>query len=362
MSVLRSFAVVTVFWLFGTPFAHAEASCSGFDLSKWTADSVRDARSCLADFSLKGCDAGLCKKFEAWKVTEGVPEARAAGARQLLSLVRQDVNAMVSEFPSASVLDGDIKQLDHSLEQGVSPDRISNRQWVYNPQHATLSETGEPGDQKVDLGGLLSRECKAVVAPERCNVALRVSARLRMAALLVQAVITELQAPSRSQGAATIDELDERWAVYFDKGRFQYPWELAVNSHRYHRDPGFSGPPNDQWILLHPSVGYRYLNGSGKKLEQTLLLEVAGYYRWEWAGAEATKLRGGSLVVSWADTATEFRRGIGFLVHMPKNYSLGLVQERGASGHKIALVMSLDLGKVVQDPKSQKASFLEAIR
>jgi len=360
MKALRSFLVGILLPLCAA--SGAQAACNGFDLSKWTAQTAQEAGLCLADLSsgIGSCDSAICKSVREWRKPGDGRPPDVAMAPSLLARVRADMQPAIATFPEARVVDADMADFLLSFGQQTAPEFIANRRWSYDGAAGLLADGG---GASVNLNAVLVKECAAGTPEAQCSEALRRAADVLIHTLQFQIVTTSLLNDQRAAFAQYMGELKGRWDSYFDKGRFQYPWELLINSKRYDRGGGgFAQPPDDQWILLHPSVGYRYLNGSGKKLEQTLLLEVAGYYRWEWAGAEATKLRGGSLVVSWADTATEFRRGIGFLVHMPKNYSLGLVQERGASGHKIALVMSLDLGKVVQDPKSQKASFLEAIR
>ena len=89
-----------------------------------------------------------------------------------------------------------------------------------------------------------------------------------------------------------------------------------------------------------------------------VVLETIGYYRWQWSGSDAKNLLGGSLIATWSGNADQRRSGLGFMIHLPKNYSLGLVQERYNNQTSLALTLSIDLGKLFQDPAAQKSALL----
>jgi hypothetical protein len=188
--------------------------------------------------------------------------------------------------------------------------------------------------------------------------------------LLYQTMVTWFVQDDREAFVSYVEDTRTRWAAYFDKSRVQFPWELGLNSWRFQRELearrkrdqpdgfGLSNPPDDQWIFLHPSVGLRYGGAPDRRFDQAVVVELAGYYSWKWSGTTIKDLLGGSLIATWANGGTEQRKGYGLMVHLPKNYSVSLIQERGGGQRRLGLIVSIDLGKLIQDPDAAKRKLL----
>lgn len=363
--------------------AQAHAGCVGNDTSKWSASSVSEARQCLTElklaFAIKTCDLEICKKVNDWRAKPS--DARAPAAPLLLELIKTDLQTRAGSFEETPALTLKMAAFIEQLK-AVSPEimadplrdpfrQAQNRRWAYDQVAGILAEDGAAGlEAGIDLGVALVRSCSAPLDQARCDRATRASGAMVLHATLYQTMVTWFIQDDRTSFARYVEETRARWATYFDKSRVQFPWELGLNSWLFQREMerrrakqepsgyGLTSPPDDQWIFLHPSVGLRYGGAPDRKFDQTVVLELAGYYRWEWSGATAKNLMGGSLIATWTNSGAAQNRGYGLMVHMPKNYSIGLIQERGAGRKKLGLVVSIDLGKLIQDPDAAKRSLL----
>lgn len=365
--------------------APAWAACNNLDFATWTAASEREARRCLSNVAdpqvIGACDLAVCRRLAEWR---GKPRAdRVLLGPALLEQISSNFKPVGENFPPGLALDAAMQKFTAQL-RAATPEALRdsnrdpfniavNRAWQYDSTAGLLGPGASPDGVsfEVRLGDILAAACGEPLRAQSCNAALAGSGATVFHAALFQAVVTWFQKEGREAAVAYIFMLDKRWESYFDKSRVQFPWELAINSALFDRElkrrrsdtkdphgPGLAGPPSDQFIFLHPSVGLRAANTADRKFDQVVVLELAGYYRWTWHGAEAESLAGGSLIATWANGGAEQRKGYGFMVHMPKNYSIGLVQESGSSQRRWTLVLSIDLGKLIQDPAAQKKKML----
>jgi hypothetical protein len=382
---MRSLAIAFVLGL----AAPAWAACNNVDFTTWTAASEREARRCLTNVAdpqaIGTCDLAICRRLAEWR---GKPRAdRVLQGPGLLDQIRSNFKPAAENFPPSVALDDAMQKFIAQL-LAATPEALRdpkrdpfnnavNRAWQYDSAGGVLGPgTSADGVSfEIRLGDILAAACAEPLRAESCNAALAGSGATVFHAALFQVAVTWFQKEGRDAAIAHIDMLDKRWGTYFDKSRVQFPWELAVNSALFDRElmrrrsdpndpqgPGLSGPPSDQFIFLHPSVGLRAANTADRKLDQVVVLELAGYYRWTWRDAEADSLTGGSLIATWANGGAEQRKGYGFMVHMPRNYSIGLVQESGNGPRRLALVFSIDLGKLIQDPAAQKKKLLGLVQ
>lgn len=366
--------------------SQARAACDGFDTETWSANSVAQARQCLTrlNLSLGQCDGALCKKVDEWRGQP--PEARAPAAPALLEKIKTDARAKAAKSTDVAAsgeklalkMDALIAQLkDATPEMLGNPklDPFRNAQsqgWRYEQVSATLAEGDTPAapDKEIPLGPILDQACAAPLDQQRCDSATRASGALVLGALLYEKMVKWFVQEDRESFVTYVGDTKTRWTAYFDKSRMQFPWELGINSWRFERELarrrareepggfGLSTPPDDQWIFLHPSVALRYGGGPDRRLDQAVVIELAGYYSWDWSGTSIKNLRGASLIATWANAGSEQRKGYGFMFHLPKNYSIGLVQERGGGQSKLGVIVSIDLGKVIQDPDAAKRKLL----
>jgi hypothetical protein len=147
-----------------------------------------------------------------------------------------------------------------------------------------------------------------------------------------------------------IHQKDARWTAFHNKSLAVLPWELAFNNLFYRSsNSGFSGPPNYQWLLLHPSAALVYDTRQSDKLQPALLLDLIGRYQWTWGGkdgAEVVLPWGAALAMSWHGNSP----GYGFSVHLPRNWSLGLTATHTSSqGTQVQFIVSTEVARFVTD-------------
>jgi hypothetical protein len=147
-----------------------------------------------------------------------------------------------------------------------------------------------------------------------------------------------------------IHQLDERWTAFHNKSLAVLPWELAFNNLFYRSsNAGFSGPPNYQWLLLHPSAALVYDTRQSDKLQPALLLDLIGRYQWTWSGRNGSDIAlpwGAALAMSWHGNSP----GYGFSVHLPRNWSLGLTASHTSSqGTQVQFIVSSEVARFITD-------------
>jgi hypothetical protein len=230
--------------------------------------------------------------------------------------------------PEASRLRATIAQAMRDRSQGVDSPAQRATYWSWDPQQATLGDTG------IDAAALPRDSAESLLR----------------AARLAERAFAPDQARAIEAAAARASARDARWRSYFAEARSQYPWELALNSWRYEatvRDKvGVSGPPDWQWIALHPDVGMQYLGSAapGDRLKPALVLEIVGYNRWSWGNDNrASGAWGASLVRTYADTASAPTGAWGLAIHRNSKYSLTIIRSEGHAG----FVLSIDLAGAV---------------
>ena len=124
--------------------------------------------------------------------------------------------------------------------------------------------------------------------------------------------------------AANIMELKnavERWENVLDKGYSMMPWESYLNGRWIDLPKRDFGPPDHQWIVLHPTLGLELsIDDLGEsRVKETLHIEAIGHI-W-YRGRQLQDYAGISGTISFRE---DLDPGIGVLVHFKRNWSLGL--------------------------------------
>ncbi len=196
---------------------------------------------------------------------------------------------------------------------------------------------------EIDLFALIDDAC--VEPGPACRAGFELAGNAAAAVNLQRRIVARLSLAERVDIAERSRRADARWSSFFGAARSQLPWELLINSRLYdaERDPlAIEGPPSAQWIVLHPSVGVGYREAD---FNQALVLELVGYYRWEWGGENKDRVSwpfGGSLVLSFdGDDDPAF----GAMLHLPRNWSLGATIDRDEN---VSFLLSVDLAKLFQ--------------
>lgn len=142
----------------------------------------------------------------------------------------------------------------------------------------------------------------------------------------------------RAENAQVFIDAVENWERYFDEGYSQYPWESIVNGWFYDDDGGRNpGPPDTQWIVMHPSLGVEIgiddLESS--RVSEVLNIEVLGHL---WYNDDWSDYRGLSLTATLRD---DMDPGLGFLWHINRDWNMGLAWHDHADDP--FLMFSMDL-------------------
>ena len=291
-------------------------------------------------------------------------EERVRSASELLMRIRENLkDRVLPNFeeggPLLVEIDSWLTKMKQLTSANLSDPKFDPLQgegaagWQYDAGQTTLLERS---DNRIVVRSILERECKK--SAEQCTKALLGAAELVVHAETTHIVANGLLIAERQKAADYVNELDQQWKRYFDASRFQYPWELGINSYRFKERGGLVPPPSDQIIFMHPSVGFRYSRQAANSFDQALVLEIAGYYRWRWEGGDMKGLIGGSLIAARTNEPNAEKTGYGVMVHLPKNISVGVTRQPIASGHTTAVIVSLDVAKLFQDKEGQKLKLL----
>ena len=155
---------------------------------------------------------------------------------------------------------------------------------------------------------------------------------------------------------------DERWTAFHTKSLAVLPWELVVNNLRYRSAAhGFSGPPDYQWLFLHPSAAILYDARQNDKLQPAVLLDLIGRYQWTWGGPNQSDINrpwGVAVAMSWHGSSP----GYGLSLHLPRNWSAAVTR---TADHKWQFIVSAEFAQFITDQKKnidETRAELEKIR
>lgn len=139
---------------------------------------------------------------------------------------------------------------------------------------------------------------------------------------------------------------DERWTAFHTKSLAVLPWELVANNLSYRSAAhGFSGPPDYQWLLLHPSAAVVYDSRQNDKLQPAVLLDLVGRYQWTWGGpnqSDITRPWGAAAAMSWHGGSP----GYGLSLHLPNNWSAAVTR---SAGNKWQFIVSAEFAQFITD-------------
>jgi hypothetical protein len=232
--------------------------------------------------------------------------------------------------------------------EGTPHQKLSYWTWdglQNQPDQRPLGNTG------IDIHGMFARAgCSAAPQGPSCAATRASVEGLVRAARIAERAFSVDQAAAIQRAKTDAAVRDARWRSYFADTRSQYPWELLFNSwiydHRVRPSAGISGPPRWQLIALHPDVGMQYVKSaaSGDRFKPALILEIVGYNGWSWGNDnKAQNAWGGSVVRTYADTASVPSGAWGVAIHRNSKYSLTFSRLDGKTG----VLLSIDLAGAV---------------
>lgn len=271
-----------------------------------------------------------------------------------LDWTMRDVEARVARAGEESEIDLDAVHGDDLLS-----DRFQAEQWTLDHEGASYSSDVvffSSTDTQVILAlDLVDPDPGALLAPEPFAdfATIEQAIEFRAACARVVEMIAIAILPGLERAAARLASIDAGWTNYLEHGFSQYPWESWANG----RLTSFSWtrPPKDQWVLLHPELGFVFDTRSSRSAEVTtaLLLHTAGYVRY--FGDEREWFTGLSATVSITDDSS-YGMGFGPTLHFGHtklasrvpHVSVGVLwQDFEVGGTEPVLAATLDLWRLV---------------
>lgn len=259
--VLKAGLVLFVWAAFG--FAQAQVCSSSVDVEKWTASNADEARRCLdrtQQVSIAECakwDRPVCKALDEWRkpAPEGADQAVQSavkwgkGLPKILLDVSDNLSAKAAAAPGSPELRADLGAWAAEVDKKIVSDRItaSRDLRAHGAQFWKVRDLrlfpGTAKEVAIDSG--IDRACNKT--RDDCTAALRAAAEVGFAAQLAYSASTVLISPDLSKVTDYVNQMVKRWDVYFEDARYQWPWELAINSALFERNysqRGILSPPH----------------------------------------------------------------------------------------------------------------------
>lgn len=278
------------------------------------------------------CDSPLCLKLK--PLLEGSSPAKTKAAEALRALLVATGTAAKAN-PEVDTL---LTQMGLSLARFREDGRSQAAAWTM--EDLTLF-SNEPYALDIE------KRLNSCADASNCKTAVQQAQTLIELSTLFRRVLNKANESSRNAFAERLAALDSQWRAYLGSSRGQYPWELALNSALYRKSAGFDAPPTSQWVFAHPGAAFELSRStSDRQPSESLLLELAGVYRWSWAEGKMRQRWGGSLALAWRDAGVGRQKlGYGVLIYLPRASTLGYVWRRQDDRDEHAVVLSADLVK-----------------
>jgi hypothetical protein len=344
---LRSVLAFTSAALFlGSTAASAQTCAVGEPASAKEAVSALTTLArdrCLAERP-KTCQTEVCEAFEEeWLSEASFKRSDVQPALEAL----MDNAAGVTELPEESRRVAGRMALYLAELIDADGDPFGPASAMFRADQTLRSFEGQ-SDFVIDWSETFRRGCAIA---ERCSGAFDAAVGLLESIVLFRRVIASAQAEDAMALAAYVRVLDARWQHYLLSGRAQYPWELSVNSLFRRTGRGLVMPPTHQFILLHPSAGYEMSRTAESRLTESLVLELAGLYRFRWAeknrgAAQLSGFGASVLMAARSSPAGKASVGYGAMAYLPRGWAIGYVWRSHASGDEHTVLVNADLAKL----------------
>jgi len=335
-------------WLTLTPRPAEAQSCDGTKPVATAAEGVTQVRALNRAGCLGGpaCDSPICRRLK--PLLDGAPN------RQQIS---DALRAVLEEARTVAEIGRDreslLAQMGLSLAQFVDNRVAAAAAWTLEGLALFADEPHE-----IDLESRLEN-CSDSAS---CTLMSAHAQRVIELATLFRRTLVKADEGIRGAFSKQLELLDKRWRAYLGSSRGQYPWELAVNSALYRKTAQFDAPPTSQWIFAHPGAAFELSRSSNdRQPSESLLLEVAGLYRWSWKEEKMRQRWGGSVTMAWRD-AGEGRQKLGYgaLAYLPRASTIGYVWRPQDGNDEHSVVLSADIVKFLRGTDGIRERFMGA--
>jgi hypothetical protein len=303
------------------------------------------------------CQTGECKLVENLEEADSRPEHEAS---ERVSIVLQELRAKALDLNETQL---GVAQLRGMLDRWDIPALGDSDESLF--AQVTTSTTREWQGSRFELFQHTPFELNLEDSLNECQTADQCQADLKSAAdvyslsVLIHRTLTTATQDKIADVGKMLKQFDQRWTTFHTESRAVFPWELIVNNLMYESaEAGFSGPPNYQWLVLHPSVGLAYDDSQEDELQEAILVDIVGRYQWRWGGkddAEITRPWGVALAVSWSGEDP----GYGLSVHLPRNWSIGVTRDRNEN---TLLIVSVEFAQYITDKRKNVDDIRERLQ
>ena len=375
-------AAVVALGLSASTAAHAQPAAGDCDIAASEQEVQADPTVAVDVFAglwddrclgFERCTQELCVRTEAWAERwrtadrAGLPEAQAE-AFDLIDEIRRRADALPVNQPGVATFQRRIAAFDLDRSGDLIGELRADPQGAeWDVRNYTLFADADA----IDALAILDEAC-AGGAPcaDACLATFRTQVALFTLAGLQTRILSNILKESLEATVGYVVALDQRWQNYFRNSRAILPWELLVNGWLFRPERGFNEPPSSQIILMHPTAAMGLEDAQLSDASAALVLELAGWYGWRWGGADQTEMKAPLRLPGWLDDFPlggsvilgfdgDRDPGFGGVLHLPRNWSLGGMVDRGGD---FTLLVSVDLLKLFIDPQSQRRELVSLFR
>lgn len=330
----------------------------------------RGAVFSISALSTRGCIGGDSDNSDLFvRLREMLPEERGAvyfedvrgQVTSALDLINSMVQSYETEVPySRRVLDdmsAELFRIRAAIAAGDSTSEITKPgYWRFDPNDFTVS--GREWGLRDALASACQPEDSSSFDSDVCDDVYEDTKAIVRFVAATREVLSRYRHPVIHANYEAAKRRLSQWNAYFDEARFQYPWELALNSAWIgHHDSrpvddngnrlGFMRPPTSQWILLHPQLGLEYVDEAqpGKEMDTVAYLEVIGFNKWHWTEeGDMGFALGGAIIASLGDRPDVNNVGVGVSVFLNNRLTLGMTVY-DTDFEDVGIVLSTDLAQ-----------------
>ena len=301
------------------------------------------------------CDTDLCNSIEAWE-RKPPSDDKTTQAASLLDAIRTSASELSTDKPAVATLNNRLDVWREQLSEANVAD-LPTAEWQPDP---FIIFSGQ--EYEVSIEKIFGEKCTGTVSS--CNEVFDTTACVYSHVVMQRRVLLELLETNREATIKYLDRLNSRWSAFNNGGRSLFPWELWANGAiqaRKGAHRGFVEPPTYQIALLHPSVAVQGEDSSDGSLQAAVVLELIGWYGWRWGGRDGATMKrpfGGSLILAW-DGSNE--ASYGAMIHLPKNWSIGVTQRSVNGNTETTLIFSVDLGKFFTEEERLRQNLIDKI-
>lgn len=353
--------ILPVFLIAFAASGHTQEACPDTSPVQNDQDVFIAFDTLLSNGALGGasCDTALCGRVKQWE-DRPAGDAKVTQSASLLEDIRTAAMALPIDVAGVVNVQGRFAEWEILLLTNDDVALLPTAVW--QPAQMELF-SGHP--DAVNFEENLADACGDDGTVGDCRTTFDVSTCAYSLASMQRRVLFELLEEERRATVDYLDLLNRRWASFNTGGRSLFPWELGINGWWYgrkHDTRGFVEPPSMQIVIAHPSIAIDYANAESGGMEEALVLEVLGWYRWRWGDDSSAIERpfGASVIATW--TGGQGDVGYGVMVHLPKNWSIGVTRREILGEDETTVLVSVDLGKLIAKENGLRNELFEKLK